>query len=64
MVIKLKSNAYNGYYYRVVQLELLAVRQVTQNNKGKKTPGVDGKTALSTKERLQLCRKLNKHWYT
>jgi len=42
--------------------QALAVRQVTQNNQGKKTPGVDGKTALSTKQRLQLCRKLNKHW--
>ncbi len=28
-----------------------------------KTPGVDGKTALSTRERLVLCQRLNKHWY-
>ncbi|MBC6419739.1 MAG: reverse transcriptase N-terminal domain-containing protein [Prochloron sp. SP5CPC1] len=40
-----------------------AVQQVTQNNRGKKTPGVDGKTALTTKERLILCQSLNKHWY-
>jgi len=62
--IKPRSNAYNGSCYRAVQPRARAVRQVTQNNAGKKTPGVDGKTALSTKERLQLCRKLNKHWYT
>ncbi len=28
-----------------------------------KTPGVDGKTALTTRERLVLCQKLNKHWH-
>ncbi|MBC6419817.1 MAG: reverse transcriptase N-terminal domain-containing protein [Prochloron sp. SP5CPC1] len=37
----------------------LAVRQITQLNKGKKTAGVDGKTALTTKERLVLCQKLH-----
>jgi len=40
----------------------LAVRQVTQLNTGKKTVGVDGKTALSTKERLALCQKLHQKW--
>jgi len=43
--------------------QALAVKQVTQLNQGRKTPGVDGKTALSTRERLMLCQKLNKHWY-
>ena len=43
--------------------QALAVRQITQNNTGKKTPGVDGKTALITKERLILCQRLNRHWY-
>ncbi len=43
--------------------QALAVKQVTQLNQGKKTPGVDGKTALSTRERLVLCQRLNKHWY-
>ena len=43
--------------------QALAVQQVTQKNKGKKTAGVDGKTALTTKERLVLCQRLNKHWY-
>ena len=43
--------------------QALAVKQVTQLNQGRKTPGVDGKTALSTRERLVLCQKLNKHWH-
>ena len=43
--------------------QALAVKQVTQLNQEKKTPGVDGKTALSTGERLVLCQRLNKHWY-
>jgi retron-type reverse transcriptase len=33
---------------------LLAIRQVTQLNQGKKTAGVDGKASLSYKERLEL----------
>ncbi len=33
---------------------LLAIRQVTQLNQGKKTAGVDGKANLSFKERLEL----------
>ncbi len=60
---KPKSNAYNGSYYRVVQPRARAVKQVTQLNQGRKSPGVDGKTALSTRERLMLCQKLNKHWH-
>ena len=36
----------------------LAVRQVTQLNTGKKTAGVDGKTALTPKERLDLVQRL------
>ena len=43
--------------------QALATRQVTHNNKGKKTPGVDGKTALTTKERLILCQRLNGYWH-
>ena len=32
----------------------LAIRQVTQLNNGKKTAGIDGKNALTFKERFQL----------
>jgi len=37
---------------------LLAVRQVTQLNSGKKTAGVDGKASLSVEERLALSEEL------
>jgi RNA-directed DNA polymerase len=37
---------------------MLAVRRVTQDNQGKKTAGVDGKTALTPTERLQLAEEL------
>jgi RNA-directed DNA polymerase len=36
----------------------LAVRQVTQDNKGKKTAGVDGKKSLTPKQRLTLVKNL------
>ncbi|MBP0004836.1 MAG: group II intron reverse transcriptase/maturase [Cyanobacteria bacterium SBC] len=38
--------------------KLLAVRRVTQDNRGKKTAGIDGKIILSNKERLNLARDL------
>jgi group II intron reverse transcriptase/maturase len=40
----------------------LAIRQVTQLNNGKKTSGIDGKTALTVKEKVQLFEQLCKHW--
>jgi retron-type reverse transcriptase len=40
----------------------LAVRQVTQLNQGKSTAGVDGKTALNCKERMQLAEQLTSGW--
>ena len=36
----------------------LAVRRVTQDNRGKKTAGIDGVKALNPKQRLQLVEKL------
>ena len=42
--------------------QFLAVRQVTQLNKGKRTAGVDGKTALRPKQRLDLVEELSKGW--
>ncbi|MEG5129488.1 reverse transcriptase domain-containing protein [Microcoleus sp. ARI1-B5] len=44
---------------------LLAIRQVTQLNQGKKTAGVDGKASLSAKERFELNEILKnkvRHW--
>jgi len=37
---------------------MIAVRQVTQQNKGKKTAGVDGVTTLKPSERQPLVRQL------
>lgn len=39
--------------------KLLAVRKVTQDNRGKRTPGIDGKTALTPQERLKVAKQLN-----
>lgn len=36
----------------------MAVRQVTQLNAGKKTPGIDGKASLSLEERFELIEEL------
>ena len=44
---------------------MLAIRQVTQLNTGKKTAGIDGKKSLTFKERFQLestLRKYTKTW--
>ena len=38
--------------------KLLAVRKVTQDNKGKKTAGIDGVKEISAKQRLDLARTL------
>ena len=43
-------------------VKYLAVRQVTQLNQGKATAGVEGKTALNCKERMQLTQDLLKGW--
>ncbi|NUN66693.1 RNA-dependent DNA polymerase (plasmid) [Pseudanabaena biceps] len=40
---------------------LLAIRQVTQLNAGKKTAGIDGKKSLSFEERFELEKTLAKH---
>ncbi|NEQ63080.1 MAG: RNA-dependent DNA polymerase, partial [Moorea sp. SIO4A1] len=39
--------------------QLLAVRQVTQLNKGKKTAGIDGKSSLNYRQRMELVEALN-----
>ncbi|MEM8722517.1 MAG: reverse transcriptase N-terminal domain-containing protein [Cyanobacteria bacterium P01_G01_bin.39] len=40
---------------------MLAIRQVSQLNTGKKTAGIDGKKSLTFKERFQLESTLKKH---
>jgi RNA-directed DNA polymerase len=39
--------------------KLLAVRQVTQDNQGRNTPGIDGVAKLTQAERLDLVEKMN-----
>jgi len=39
--------------------KLLAVRRVSQDNKGKKTAGIDGVKSLTPKQRLSLAKNLN-----
>ncbi|NEQ83058.1 MAG: group II intron reverse transcriptase/maturase [Moorea sp. SIO2I5] len=41
--------------------KMIAVRRVTQENKGKKTAGIDGIKALTNKERLALVANLKTH---
>jgi RNA-directed DNA polymerase len=41
--------------------KLLAIRQVTQLNAGKKTAGVDGKKSLSFEQRFALAKELTQH---
>ena len=43
---------------------MLAIRQVTQLNQGKKTAGIDGKKSLTFKERFQLEDILKQHTKT
>lgn len=38
---------------------MLAVRQVTQDNQGKKTAGVDGVKSLTPRQRLKLTKELS-----
>ena len=42
---------------------LLAVRKVTQENKGKHTAGIDGLSSLKVKERLKLAEKILRNPY-
>jgi RNA-directed DNA polymerase len=73
-VLKLQKRIYRaaqgGEYRKVRRLQkrlrrshcakLLAVRQVTQDNQGKQTPGVDGIAALTPPERLALVGHLQR----
>ena len=61
--LKVKVKLLQRLLLRSRAAQALAVKQVTQLNQGKSTPGVDGKTALTTRQRLVLCQRLNKHWY-
>jgi len=53
-VRKLQRTLTRSYYAR-----LLATRQITQDNSGKKTAGVDGIKSIAPKQRLILAQNLN-----
>lgn len=38
---------------------LISIKRVTQTNKGKRTAGIDGQTALNAKERMQLFQEMS-----
>lgn len=55
---KLKAKSLMKLILKSTAARLLAVRQVTQLNAGKKTAGVDGKASLSFEERFALSDEL------
>jgi RNA-directed DNA polymerase len=55
-VKKLQTRLFGTYEARMI-----AIRQVTQLNDGKKTAGIDGQKSLSMKQRLELEQELHKH---
>ncbi|NEO89837.1 MAG: RNA-dependent DNA polymerase [Moorea sp. SIO3G5] len=54
-----KAKSLQKLILKSLAAQLLAVRQVTQLNKGKKTAGVDGKSSLNYRERMELAETLN-----
>ena len=62
---KRKAKSLQKLILKSTAARLLAIRQVTQLNAGKKTAGIDGKTALTYEQRFELSEKLrteNNDW--
>lgn len=55
---KRKATSLQRLILKSTAARMLAIRQVTQLNAGKKTPGVDGKTSLSSEKRFALSEEL------
>ena len=53
-----QANNLQKLLLRSYAARMIAIRQVTQLNAGKKTTGIDGKTALKPKERFELADNL------
>ncbi|MDD1434650.1 reverse transcriptase N-terminal domain-containing protein, partial [Dolichospermum sp. ST_sed6] len=51
---KRKAKSLQKLILKSTSARLLAIRQVTQLNAGKKTAGIDGKKSLNFKERFEL----------
>ena len=58
---KRKARSLQKLILKSQSAKLLAIRQVTQLNAGKKTAGIDGKASLSFEERLALAGELSQH---
>jgi RNA-directed DNA polymerase len=58
---KRKAQALQKLIFKSQAARLLAIRQVTQLNTGKKTAGIDGKASLTIEERFTLASLLAKH---
>jgi RNA-directed DNA polymerase len=59
---KRKARSLQKLILKSQSARLLAIRQVTQLNAGKKTAGVDGKASLTYEERFALAEQLAKHY--
>ncbi len=53
-----KAQSLQKLILKSASAKFLAIRQVTQLNAGKKTKGIDGKSSLNFRERLELSEKL------
>jgi RNA-directed DNA polymerase len=58
---KRKARSLQKLILKSQSARLLAIRQVTQLNAGKKTAGIDGKASLTFEERLTLANLLGLH---
>ena len=58
---KRKARSLQKLILKSQSVRLLAIRQVTQLNAGKKTAGIDGKKSLSFEERFALANTLSQH---
>ena len=58
---KRKARSLQKLILKSQSAKLLAIRQVTQLNAGKKTAGIDGKKSLTFEERFTLAVELTKH---
>lgn len=59
---KRKAKSLQKLILKSLAARMLAVRQVTQLNAGKKTAGVDGKASLNFFERINLSQWLSDHY--
>ncbi|NET39757.1 MAG: RNA-dependent DNA polymerase [Cyanothece sp. SIO1E1] len=61
---KAKAKNLQKLILRSRSAQFLAIRQVTQLNRGKKTAGIDGKKSLTHRQRFELSRELATHVFT